>query len=105
MRKLQTFEAYLDTFETITAYLNKSYYQGESQSFRLKDETSTTTLLNILETVDEGEYMKYILETPILELGKNYKVTDDHNLAVPLQYGYVSEQRNLMRPFIMMDMI
>ena len=39
MRKLQTFEAYLDTFETITAYLNKSYYQGESQSFRLKDET------------------------------------------------------------------
>ena len=54
MRKLQTFEAYLDTFETITAYLNKSYYQGESQSFRLKDETSTTTLLNILKTVDEG---------------------------------------------------
>ncbi|MFR3816681.1 MAG: type I pullulanase, partial [Turicibacter sp.] len=99
MRKLQTFEAYLDTFETITAYLNKSYYQGESQSFRLKDETSTTTLLNILETVDEGEYMKYILETPILELGKNYKVIDDHNLAVPLQYGYVVRTKEFDEAF------
>ena len=99
MRKLQTFEAYLDTFETITAYLNKSYYQGESQSFRLKDETSTTTLLNILKTVDEGEYMKYILETPILELGKNYKVIDDHNLAVPLQYGYVVRTKEFDEAF------
>ena len=33
MRKLQTFEAYLDTFEMITAYLNKSYYQGKKPVF------------------------------------------------------------------------
>ncbi len=89
MRKLQTFEAYLDTFETITAYLKKSYYNGESNSFRLKDELSHTIELTILNIIDEGDYIKYILAAPTLELGHNYKVTDDHHLAVPLQFGYI----------------
>lgn len=89
MRKLQTFEAYLDTFNTITAYLKKSYYDGESQTFRLKDEMSNTTNLNILSKEDDGDYVKYILEVPTLELGGNYKLADDHNLVVPLQFGYI----------------
>lgn len=99
MRKLQTFEAYLDTFNTITAYLKKSYYQGESKSFRLKDGSSTTETLTILKTIDEGDYIKYILKTPTLELGKNYKVTDDHHLAVPLQYGYVVRTKEFDEAF------
>lgn len=89
MRKLQTFEAYLDTFETITAYLKKSYYNGESNSFRLKDESSHSIELTILNIIDDGDYMKYLLAAPTLELGHNYTVTDDHHLAVPLQFGYI----------------
>ncbi len=99
MRKLQTFEAYLDTFNTITAYLKKSYYDGESQTFRFKDEMSNTTHLNILSKEDEGEYVKYILEAPALELGGNYKLADDHNLVVPLQFGYIVRTKEFDEAF------
>ena len=89
MRKLQTFEAYLDTFETITVYLSKSYYNGKSQTFRLKDETSSSTDLTILNTIDDGNYIKYILQTAPIELGKSYRLADDRQLMTPLQFGYV----------------
>lgn len=89
MRKLQTFEAYLDTFETITVYLSKSYYDGKNQTFRLKDENSNSTNLNILKIIDDENYVKYILQTPPLELGKSYRLTDDRQLMTPLQFGYV----------------
>ena len=62
MRKRQTFEAYLDTFKTITAYLSKNYYEGKNQIFRLKDEQSNSVNLEILNIIDDENYVKYILK-------------------------------------------
>ena len=89
MRKRQTFEAYLDTFKTITAYLSKNYYEGKNQIFRLKDEQSNSVNLEILNIIDDENYVKYILKTPPLELGESYRLTDDRQLTTPLQFGYV----------------
>ncbi|HAX72024.1 MAG TPA: type I pullulanase [Firmicutes bacterium] len=89
MRKQLTFEAYLDRYESITAYLKKSYYDGESLRFRLKSENTPYTDLAILDKVEDGEYIKYTLAAPALELGHVYQISDDHNLVTTLQYGYV----------------
>ena len=61
MRKMQTFEAYVDQYETITVYLKKTFYNGESSTFRLKDENSASVELEILEKVEDGDYVKYLL--------------------------------------------
>lgn len=89
MRKLNTFEAYLDQYEVITVYLKKTFYDGESSTFRLKDEQSNSVNLVILDKCEDGDYIKYNLQAPQLILGDTYRIADDHNLVCPLQYGYV----------------
>lgn len=89
MRKTKTIEAYLDQYHAITIYLKKSFYDGESSTFRLKDEQSNSIDLTILDKQEDGDYIKYLVEVPTLTFGKDYKVADDHNLSCPLQYGYV----------------
>ncbi|MGL4337036.1 MAG: type I pullulanase [Turicibacter sp.] len=89
MRKFKTFEAYLDKFESITVFLKKSYYDGQSLRFRIKTENSAYTELAILAKEDDGDYIRYTLEAPALQLGEVYQVSDDHNLVTTLEYGYV----------------
>lgn len=89
MRKTKTFEAYLDQYHTISVYLKKSFYNGESSTFRLKDEQSNSVNLKIVDKHEDGDYIKYLVEVQDLKFGENYRIADDHNLVCPLQYGYV----------------
>ncbi|MDB8566191.1 type I pullulanase [Turicibacter sanguinis] len=99
MRKMQTFEAYVDQYETITVYLKKTFYNGESSTFRLKDENSASVELEILEKVEDGDYVKYLLKSPSLTFGGEYRVADDHNLQTPLQFGYVVRTKEFDEEF------
>ncbi|MTM42321.1 type I pullulanase, partial [Turicibacter sanguinis] len=99
MRKMKTFEAYVDQYETITVYLKKTFYNGESSTFRLKDENSASVELEILEKVEDGDYVKYLLKSPSLTFGGEYRVADDHNLQTPLQFGYVVRTKEFDEEF------
>ncbi|MDB8564229.1 type I pullulanase [Turicibacter sanguinis] len=99
MRKMQTFEAYVDQYETITVYLKKTFYNGESSTFRLKDENSASVELEILEKVEDGDYVKYLLKSPSLTFGGEYRVAGDHNLQTPLQFGYVVRTKEFDEEF------
>ena len=89
MRKTKTFEAYLDQYHTISVYLKKSFYNGVSSTFRLKDEQSNSVNLKIVDKHEDEDYIKYLVEVQDLKFGENYRIADDHNLVCPLQYGYV----------------
>ena len=89
MRKIKTFEAYLDKMNEITVYLAKSYYNGDSEEFKIKKPDGTREKLTIKEVESAGEYKKYKLKVNEIEIGQEYKLVDDHHLVVPLQYGHV----------------
>ena len=89
MRKVKTFEAYLDSMNEITVYLAKSYYNGESESFKIKKPDDAIENLTIKKVELDGDYKKYKLKVDKIEIGQEYKIVDDHHLVVPLRYGYV----------------
>lgn len=91
MRKLNRFEAYLDDYSTINAYLKVSHYLGESNKFYLRDTQGAITRLNIVAQENSGDYQKYTLTIPRLEIefGKNYDIIEEHGLTTQLQYGLV----------------
>jgi len=88
MRKLQTFEAYLDRFDEINVYLNKTYYDGESRYFSIKHEENTTPL-TIIDVTTDGDYQRYRLSAPHLVIGDEYTLVDERNLRTSLQFGYI----------------
>lgn len=89
MRKLKTFEAYLDDLSTITVYQSKSFYNGISCLFKLRDEKGRLTALSIHDSFDEGDYYRYILKTDEVVIGREYEVLNDHHLVAALAMGYV----------------
>ena len=89
MRKLKTFEAYLDDLSTITVYQAKTFYNGISCLFKLRDEKGRLSELSILNSFDEEEYYHYILKTNEVVIGKEYEVVNDHHLVTTLSMGFV----------------
>ena len=89
MRNIQVFEAYLDQYDVITAFIKKSYYNGESQTFKYKTATIPYTEMKILTVEDAGDSVKYRIQAPDITFGETYEIADDHNLVTKLQYGYV----------------
>lgn len=91
MRKIMRFEAYLDNYSTINAYLKSSHYLGESSKFYLRDQNGTLTRLTILNKETSDDYQKYLLEVPSIEiiLGQQYDVIEEHGLTTQLQFGLI----------------
>jgi pullulanase len=89
MRKNKTFEAYLDTMNTITVYLANSYYQGISDQFKIKTETGLRQELEIKEIDKLEDYTRYKLAVSDIKMGQEYELVDDHHLTAPLKYGHV----------------
>ncbi len=89
MRNVHVFEAYLDDQGVITAFIKKSYYNGESKAFKFKTDHIPYTALEILNVEDAGDSVKYSIKAPDITFGETYELADDHNLVTQLQYGYV----------------
>ncbi|MDD6467266.1 MAG: type I pullulanase [Erysipelotrichaceae bacterium] len=91
MRKDEIMEAYLDRYDLIVVYIHEQFYQGKSETFRLRDEDGNIQTLAILSNERSSRaYNKYKLVAPKnIVIGKEYTVTIDYALQCPLRFGYV----------------
>lgn len=80
------FKAYLDNFDHILVILNKTYYNGVSLQFYLRDVLSgDMTPLQIIKQHQETDAVVYDLQLDQeLEVGYEYQVTDAYGMATPL---------------------
>ncbi|MBT2680741.1 type I pullulanase [Bacillus sp. ISL-35] len=93
------FYAYLDQVDLITVLLPYSYFDGDANEFRLKGE-GVDLPLAIQEKVYLEETVKYICLTSIRpEIGKPYKVSDNHGGETDLQIGAVIRTEEFDRLF------
>lgn len=93
------FYAYLDQVDLITVLLPYSYFDGDSKEFRLKGE-GVDLPLAIQEKVYLEETVKYICLASVRpEIGKPYKVSDDHGGETDLQIGAVIRTEEFDRLF------
>lgn len=93
MRKVNRFEAHLDDYGIITAYLSKEFYQGRSDVFYVRDESGKLSKCSIFNYEQSGsDYYKYTLGCDNnLIIGDNYSVLEEHGLTVSLQYSLITK--------------
>lgn len=101
MRKVNRFEAHLDDYGIITAYLSKEFYSGRSDVFYVRDCKGTLSKCSIYSYEQSGnDYFKYTLGCdPNLVIGDNYDVLEEHGLTVPLQYSLITKSLKFDQDF------
>ncbi|WP_079510107.1 type I pullulanase [Mesobacillus jeotgali] len=83
------FYAYLDQMDIITVLLPYSYFEGDSNEFRLQGEDVDLPMA-IRDKVFLEDTVKYICFTSVRpEIGKPYKIIDGHGGETDLQIGAV----------------
>jgi len=85
----QTFQAFLDELQLITAEIDLHYYDGISNFFKVIDEDNNYYETIIKEEHKEDNKRVYKLFVDGLAVGENYYIVDEHFLKVPLEYRYV----------------
>ncbi len=92
MRMLKNYEAYLDEYDVIVAYMKKTFYKGKSRSFYLKDENEVITPVRVKHhDATEGGYTRFILtvDPDDLRIGAEYTLYNEHGRGVPCEYGHI----------------
>ncbi|WP_175990638.1 type I pullulanase [Bacillus sp. Marseille-Q1617] len=83
------YEAFLDTFHTITFILPYTYHGGQSDRFSLLKDGNEIAL-ELKEKIPLDDAMKYTASLPeALEFGKTYTIVDEHHTETDLQIGAV----------------
>ncbi len=87
----QNIRAYLDDFNTVTVYINKAYYGGESSLFYLSDLKGTKVELVVQEVIEEDNEMVYKCHIDEFDIvfGTEYFVFEEHAMSVVLQFRYI----------------
>lgn len=91
MRKKENFEAYLDDYGLIHAYISLNFYQGNSKKFYLKNGLGALTEC-IIQTIEHrSHYLKYTLsiKPELITIGKKYTLLEEHGLGCVLQFGLI----------------
>ncbi len=94
-------QAYSDDFQVVTVYMNKQFYNGESDEFYLRDITGKIYGLNI-DNIEKREHsVKYTLNLAdsLIEVGKEYDLVECHGLFVPLQFRYIVKTKEFNDKF------
>ncbi len=91
MRQTQYFEAYIDGYHKIVAYMSKQSYEGKSARFYLKDSHDHIIDLKICSLEDTpNNYRKYVLENEEeLTIGEEYLLYHEHARATIAEYAYI----------------
>ncbi|BCB05321.1 type I pullulanase [Bacillus sp. KH172YL63] len=84
------YDAFLDTFQTITMILPYDYHGGESSHFSLI-KGDEMIALHIEEKTPLNDAMKYVttLQGEKVILGEHYEIIDEHQTTTDLQIGAV----------------
>ena len=84
------YDAFLDTFNSITMILPYEYHEGNSNHFSLI-KGNETIALHIEEKIPLNDAMKYVttIQSEKILLGEKYEIVDEHNTKTDLQIGAV----------------
>lgn len=101
MRKIDVFEAYLDDYGLIHAYLAKRFYNGESKVFYLKNSRNELVTCEIISQRRQDNYVKYGLkiDPKFIVIGDEYTLIEEHALQVGLQYGLIVRTEKFNQDF------
>ena len=94
---LEYMVATAERFTTVRVSLTKGYYNGNSRSFCLRDNTTNTvhTCKIVLQQYDEDKKLQfYQLEVPELDLSHDYEIQNQYGLTCPLRIkGIVNDPK------------
>ncbi len=81
-------KAFIRDKKTIVVHLNKNFYDGKSNSFRLKNYEGFSKELPIIVTNDCHYYVEYVLENNYFDLSREFFITEEHNMMAPLEVAF-----------------
>ena len=90
MRMKDNLECYIDGYNCVHVYIDKNFYQGNSQTFQLKDEHGEIVPLTIQEKTDNITHIRYTctVDAP-LEIGRDYVLYSGHCRTAPAKYSHI----------------
>jgi len=101
MRKIEHFEAHLDDYGIVTAYISKEFYQGKSDAFYLRDAYGKLSKCAIFSfELSSQDYSKYTLGVAEnLVIGDPYELLEEHGRSVYLQYSLITKSTRFDEEF------
>ncbi len=101
MRKTKWFEAFLDDYGIIHAYLRLDFYDGQSNAFYLKNNSEEFYPLKFQYIEENDNYRKYRLEADenLITIGNTYQIFEEHGQACLLEYGLIVRTNRFNQEF------
>ena len=102
MRMIENYEAYLDDYDLIVAFMRRNFYKGKSRSFYLKDENNHIIPLRIKHHDSiEGGYTKFRLTVnpEELRIGAEYTLFNEYGRGTPCKYGHIVKTETFHEQF------
>lgn len=102
MRKTQWFEAFLDNYGIIHAYIRLDFYAGQSEKFYLKDQNQQVHILPAEFLEESAGYKKYRLtvDEALIELGQRYLIYEEHGQSCILEYGLIVRTKRFNQEYV-----
>lgn len=100
MRMKENLECYIDGFDTVHIYMEKNFYQGNSQTFHLKDQDGNIVPLTIQnkELIDTHYQYTCAIDAPLL-VGNDYVLYDEHCRTAPAVYSHIVKTEEFARRY------
>lgn len=91
MRMRNAFEAYFDDYNLINVYMSKSFYNGQSNSFHLKDSRNRIIPLTIQSMAEfSNGYVHYKCGlNNSIQIGEEYTIYEEHCQTAICQYSHI----------------
>lgn len=80
--------AYVKDKTTVVVELSNSFYNGESNYFRLRSNDGFSQKLPILSTEVLEHVTRYTLQNDYFKVGKSFIISDCHNMSCNLEIGF-----------------
>ena len=91
MRMKNAYEAYIDDYNRLNVYMAKTFFNGTSRIFHMKDTKDRMISLNILQQSDLYNgftHYQLAINNPI-EIGEEYTLYDEHCKKTPCIYSHI----------------
>lgn len=104
MRMKERLECYIDGYSIANIYIIKDFYQGQSQTFHLKDENGSLVPLTVLKKEDLGDYIHYTCSIDEeIEVGRDYLMYEEHAQYCPAAYSHIVKTKEFADKFVSLD--
>ncbi len=84
-----TVKAVMNDIGVIEVSIIRSFYDGISNTFYLKNQFGEMTQLRIMSCKKESNAVKYYLDGSNIKIGEEYYIVDDHNYVASLEFGMI----------------